>query len=50
MSQQEVSAQISTSGKSHVPHCICGGSRNANAETLAGDSALGTLLYASLLG
>lgn len=50
MSQQEVSAQISTSGKSHVPHCICGGSGNANAETLAGDAAFGTLLYASLLG
>lgn len=44
MSQQEVSAQISTSGKSHVQHSICGGSRNANAETLAGDAALCTLL------
>lgn len=44
MSQQEVSAPISTSGKSRVPHCVREDSRNANAETLAGDAALCTLL------
>lgn len=50
MNQQEVSDLTSTPGQSHVPRCICGGSRNTDAETLAGDVALCTHLYASLFG